>query len=610
MNVDKLTLCNATVGSDSVMQRVYQVATIPDDTRRLIALRNKRRRQWYRRRDPIYQDITALNRRIREECDQANFKKFKETLSTLNDNRDTLWRITKALRKTSKYSPPLRQGDNIIASPTEKAQLLVTSFAKAETATVVNESIAFIDHTQLTDAHSWLIRPKEVARIIRRLKSKKSSGQDNIRNCVLKKLPRKAHIFLAKIFSACIRLGYFPNSWKHAVVVAIPKPNTDSTNAFNYRPISLLPTFSKLLERVILIRIEQHLENTHIIPDDQSLESTVSKTPSRNAKSLLNSTDVTIPKDVELLLSMGRKFALPYTNMNELPIYHLIADVESIIQTNRVEEIQERNRCAVANQIQNFLHAERGKEKHDPTTNFYRTTTKATREFLTQHPELVIIEADKGNKTVVMKREDYDRKLQHMIDDEDTYRKLNRDPTSTYQKRNNEFAKRLAELKLVDRATEMRLKTYKATSPRIYGAPKAHKEGLPLRPVVPCMTSPSYTLSQFVGKIIQKSIVGRYNVTDSFSFCQLINNVQLPPDYVLISLDVVSLFTCIPKGLVIRDVIDNWDNIKKNTDINLDLFLEITEFCIDCSYFRFKGKYFQQVCGTAMGNPLSPPLRT
>ncbi|XP_062715777.1 uncharacterized protein LOC134291698 [Aedes albopictus] len=152
------------------------------------------------------------------------------------------------------------------------------------------------------------------------------------------------------------------------------------------------------------------------------------------------------------------------------------------------------------------------------------------------------------------------------------------------------------------------MKTYKATAPRIYGAPKAHKEGLPLRPVVPCMTSPSYTLSQYVGKIIQKSITGKYDATDSFTFCEYINSVQLPPDYVLISLDVVSLFTCIPKDLVIRDVINNWENIKQHTDINLDLFLEMTEFCIDCSYFRFKGQFYQQVFGTAMGNPLSPTI--
>ncbi|KAL1401097.1 hypothetical protein pipiens_006888 [Culex pipiens pipiens] len=131
-----------------------------------------RRRQWYRRRDPIYQDIvSSLNRRIREECNRANFSKFKDTLRTLHDDRDTLWRITKALRKTTKYSPPLRQGTNIIASSSEKAQLLAASFARAHTnqmpddpvtAAEVYNSIDFIDRTPLADNHSWLDPPDDI----------------------------------------------------------------------------------------------------------------------------------------------------------------------------------------------------------------------------------------------------------------------------------------------------------------------------------------------------------------------------------------------------------------------------------------------------------------
>ncbi|KAL9706279.1 hypothetical protein quinque_009797 [Culex quinquefasciatus] len=249
----KILLDAEAVSVPEVQQRSYQTAAIPEDTRRLIALRNTRRRQWYRRRDPIYQDIvSSLNRRIREECNQANFNKFKDTLRTLHDDRDTLWRITKALRKTTKYSPPLRKGTKIIASSSEKAKLLAANFASAHTnqmpddpVTVaeVNNSIDAIDRTPLADNHSWLVRPKEVAQLIRRLKAKKTPGQDQLRNIVLKRLPRKAHIFIAKIFSTCVRLGYFP--------------------------AALLPTLSKLLERVILVRIDQHLENTRVIPDTQ-----------------------------------------------------------------------------------------------------------------------------------------------------------------------------------------------------------------------------------------------------------------------------------------------------------------------------------------------------
>lgn len=72
------------------------------------------------------------------------------------------------------------------------------------------------------------------------------------------------------------------------------------------------------------------------------------------------------------------------------------------------------------------------------------------------------------------------------------------------------------------------------------------------------------------------------------------------------SFDVVSLFTSVPKSMVINSVINRWQEITKHTQICLDLFCEIVEFCIDCSYFSFDGQFYIQKFGTAMGNPLSP----
>ncbi|XP_055542748.1 uncharacterized protein LOC129728337 [Wyeomyia smithii] len=124
------------------------------------------------------------------------------------------------------------------------------------------------------------------------------------------------------------------------------------------------------------------------------------------------------------------------------------------------------------------------------------------------------------------------------------------------------------------------------------------------------MTAPAYNLSKFIGKIIQNSIDSPYNKKDSFTFCNFICSVTLPPDYILISLDVISLFTSIPKALVTHNIITQWEKIKVNTNINLDFFIEIAEFCIESciesSYFKYNEQHFQQVFGAAMGNPLSP----
>ena len=52
--------------------------------------------------------------------------------------------------------------------------------------------------------------PEEIQNFIKKLKKKKTAGEDNIPNMVLKNLPKKADIFLTSIYNACLRNSYSP----------------------------------------------------------------------------------------------------------------------------------------------------------------------------------------------------------------------------------------------------------------------------------------------------------------------------------------------------------------------------------------------------------------
>ena len=69
-----------------------------------------------------------------------------------------------------------------------------------------------------------------------------------------------------------------------------------------------------------------------------------------------------------------------------------------------------------------------------PKDNIKKDHRRALRKLRDLEDE-VILPADKGNATVVMKRSDYDEKMRGMLDDTTTYRKLPKDPTATQEAR-------------------------------------------------------------------------------------------------------------------------------------------------------------------------------
>ena len=101
----------------------------------------------------------------------------------------------------------------------------------------------------------------EVQKLIDKLEPKKSSGYDNINNILLKELKHIVTEPLSIIFNNSLVEGIFPEKMKKAKVVPLHKgKNHDETT--NYRPISLLITILKILEKVMYTRVYNFLYNT------------------------------------------------------------------------------------------------------------------------------------------------------------------------------------------------------------------------------------------------------------------------------------------------------------------------------------------------------------
>ena len=108
----------------------------------------------------------------------------------------------------------------------------------------------------------------EITKLLEGLPNKRSSGHDNISNLLLKALVKQKSPILEVLFNESLLTGQFPDKMKIADVVPLYK-SKEHDIVDNYRPISLLFTISKVLERIVYRRVYKFLNDTGQIYESQ-----------------------------------------------------------------------------------------------------------------------------------------------------------------------------------------------------------------------------------------------------------------------------------------------------------------------------------------------------
>jgi hypothetical protein len=111
--------------------------------------------------------------------------------------------------------------------------------------------------------------PREVEQEIKNINPHKAHGYDLITGKILRQLLRKAIVLLTTNYNTRLRMSYYPNMWKFAQIIMIPKLGKPANEVNSYRPISLLPVTSKLSEKLLLMRIRNDLDLSTVLPDYQ-----------------------------------------------------------------------------------------------------------------------------------------------------------------------------------------------------------------------------------------------------------------------------------------------------------------------------------------------------
>ena len=108
----------------------------------------------------------------------------------------------------------------------------------------------------------------EVFRELRNLKRNKSNGLDNLPPGMLKDAATIITKPLAYIINLSLQSGSLPMEWKAAKIIPLFKSGS-MVELDNYRPISILPVLSKILERIVYKQLLSHLENNGLLSSFQ-----------------------------------------------------------------------------------------------------------------------------------------------------------------------------------------------------------------------------------------------------------------------------------------------------------------------------------------------------
>ena len=161
-------------------------------------------------------------------------------------------------------------------------------------------------------------------------------------------------------------------------------------------------------------------------------------------------------------------------------------------------------------------------------------------------------------------------------------------------------------------------KTYPTRSSpgKFYGTAKLHKvpnngtvDQLPLRLIISNTGTATYDLAKYLAQLLKPLSESQYAIKNGKAFTKRLKKMAIPPEYKMVSFDVVSLFTNILLDETIDIIIKRiYDKKEINTDIPKEEMRELLYLCTKNAHFTLNNKTHLQVDGVAMGSPLGPVL--
>ena len=314
----------------------------------------------------------------------------------------------------------------------------------------------------------------------------------------------------------------------------------------------------------------------------------------------------------ELALSQGLSFCVP----PKVKRAEIFAEFEVLFgQLKHHEETSESHRQRLKADLCDIAHSFCG-TPIDKTNFFMQREAIAAARSLEANKDIIISRPDKGSGVVLLNKQDYIDKMNVIVDDTTKFQLLG--PASNFDRTKNIETNLQSKLRSLKNAKHISAKVYEqvrpvgSQRPRMYGLPKVHKAGNPLRPIISMTNSPQHRLAKWLVTIL-KPVYDEYStycLPDSFTFADEIQQLDINPSKTfLCSFDIRSLFTNVPLDETI-DICTNYLYGGKVPRPKLPRieFVKLMKTATSKVEFSFNNSMYKQTDGVAMGSPLGPIL--
>ena len=214
----------------------------------------------------------------------AKKKFYIEAIETNKKHPKILWKHLKCAssKNTQEAAPVIQIGDDLKTGPSEVANVLNDYFASISSEYIpvrqtrldtksVSKISNFID-SKIGDKNRYFaIPPITTDFVLQQLKhmpSTKATGLDDISINVLKLAAPEIVSSITYICNLSLKTATFPAKWKEAKVTPLHKGGSRH-NCSNYRPISVLPILSKILEKHVFTHMYAFLQKHNLLTDSQ-----------------------------------------------------------------------------------------------------------------------------------------------------------------------------------------------------------------------------------------------------------------------------------------------------------------------------------------------------